>query len=304
MKVLITGGTGFLGSHLVRRWRKRGWEITVLSRDPRQVGRLFGEGVLGVALDQMERLPKRGKPFDLEVNLAGAPLLRWPWPDHYKGVLLESRVGTTRKLVRYLSQLEERPDLLISGSAVGYYGDRGDQLLDENSSPPKTADFGYELCAAWEEAALEARPLGIRVCIVRTGLVLSKDGGFLARLLPLFRVGLGFRIGSGRQWISWIHLEDYVAIYDFIIEHATLEGPFNGTAPEPVTHRELVEQLARAVGRPVLLTVPEWGLRLVAGELAQLLLASQRAIPRRLMEAGFPFSYPKLEWALKALFEN
>lgn len=304
MKVLITGGTGFLGGHLVRRWLQRGEEVTVVSRNPERAARLFGGAVRTVALDRLQELPREGKPFDLVVNLAGAPLFRWPWPAHYKRFLFESRIRTTRRLVDYLSRVELRPDLLISGSAVGYYGNRGDELLDEASPPPPVADFGHELCAAWEEEARRAEELGVRVCLLRTGLILSRDGGLLARILPLARLGLLAQLGSGRQWLSWIHLEDYLRIYDFLIEREALSGPVNATAPEPVTQKAFAQALARALGRPLLLKLPERLLRLAAGELGELLLASQRVVPRKLLEYGFTFCYPTLDSALKALFSE
>lgn len=301
MKVLVTGGTGFLGRHLCRRWLERSWEVTVVSRDPKKVIRLFGNAVRGVALDQLGQLPKEGKPFDLVVNLAGAPPLRWPWPAHYKRILVESRTDTTRRLVDYLASVEEKPDLLISGSAIGYYGDRGDELLDETSPPPKKADFAHELCAAWEAEARQAETFGIRVCLMRTSLVLARDGGFLARLLPLSKLGLLAKIGSGKQWMSWIHIEDYLNLYDFLIQRKTLSGPINGAAPHPVTNAEFTKVLAHILSRPAFLTLPGWWLRFTAGALADLMLASQRVVPRRLLEAGIQFHFPTLELTLRDL---
>ncbi len=295
MRIFITGGTGFIGRHLCREWLAAGHEIRVLSRQrPEQVTALCG------AVRAVQRLEKMGEP-EVVVNLAGEPILGPRWTARRKAAIRESRVTLTGRLVSHLAMLESPPRVLLSGSAVGYYGDRGDQVLTESAPPGR--GFGAELCVAWEEAALEAERLGVRVCLLRTGPVLGAGGGMLARMLPAFRLGLGGPLGSGRQWLAWIHLQDHLAAIRYLEEHETLEGPFNLVAPEPVTNRELVRTLGAVLGRPALLPAPAFALRWLLGEQAEILLASQRAVPQRLLEAGFNFAYPRLEAALRQLLE-
>ncbi len=293
MRIFITGGTGFIGRHLCREWLAAGHQIRVLSRQrPEQVAALCG------AVRAVQQMEEMGEP-EVVVNLAGEPILGPRWTARRKAAIRESRVTLTNRLVAHLATLETPPGVLLSGSAVGYYGDRGDQVLTESSPPGR--GFGAELCVAWEEAALEAERLGVRVCLLRTGPVLGAGGGMLARMLPAFRLGLGGPLGSGRQWLAWIHLQDHLAAIRYLVEHETLEGPFNLVAPEPVTNRELARTLGRVLGRPARLPAPAFALRWLLGEQAEILLASQRAVPQRLLEAGFTFAYPHLEAALRQL---
>ena len=291
MRIFITGGTGFIGRHLCRQWLAEGHEIRVLSRQrPERVVSLCGP------VRAAQRLEEMGEP-EVVVNLAGEPILGPRWTARRKAAIWESRVTLTSRLVAHLGGLEAPPKVLLSGSAVGYYGDRGDQVLTESSPPGR--DFGAELCVAWEEVALEAERFGVRVCLLRTGPVLGAGGGMLARMLPPFRLGLGGPLGSGRQWLAWIHLQDHLAAIRYLVDHQTLEGPFNLVAPEPVTNRQLARTLGKVLGRPALLPVPASVLRLLLGEQAEILLASQRTLPQRLLEAGFSFRYPQLEAALR-----
>jgi uncharacterized protein (TIGR01777 family) len=296
MRIFITGGTGFIGRHLCRAWLAEGHEITVLSRQsPRRVVSLCG------AVRAVESLERMGEP-EVVVNLAGEPILGRRWTAARKRAIWESRVTLTERLVQRLDALTTRPRVLLSGSAVGYYGDRGDQVLTEEASPGN--GFGAELCVAWEAAALEAERLGVRVCLLRTGPVLGAGGGMLARMLPPFRVGLGGPLGRGRQWLAWIHLQDHLRAMRYLVDHETLEGPFNLTAPNPVTSSELAAALGRVLHRPAVLPFPASLLRLMLGEQAEILLGSQRAVPARLQEAGFRFDYPELEMALREILSG
>jgi hypothetical protein len=235
--------------------------------------------------------------FDAVINLAGEPIADRRWTDRRKQALYASRVDLTEGLIDSLAQQANPPKVLISASAVGYYGDRGSQLLNEDATPHP--EFSHELCAAWEAAALRAESLGIRVCIVRIGLVLGPDGGLLKRMGLPFKLGVGGRLGSGEQWMSWIHLDDLVRAIVYLIDHDTLRGAFNATAPEPVTNREFTLQLARQVRRPAVIPVPAAVLKLGLGEMSQLLLTGQRVIPERLQQAGFNFLHPSLAPALE-----
>ena len=291
MRIFITGGTGFIGRHLCREWLAAGHEIRVLSRQrPERVVALCGP------VRAVRRFEEMGQP-EVVVNLAGEPILGAHWTARRKQAIWESRVTLTSQLVTHLGRLDVPPRVLLSGSAVGYYGDRGDRVLTESSPPGR--DFGAELCVAWEVAALEAGRLGMRVCLLRTGPVLGTGGGMLARMLLPFRLGLGGPLGSGGQWLAWIHLQDHLAAIRYLVDHDTLAGPFNLVAPEPVTSRELARTLGRVLRRPALLPAPGFALRWLLGEQAEILLASQRAVPQRLLEAGFSFGYPRLEAALR-----
>ncbi|QXP82709.1 TIGR01777 family oxidoreductase [Methylococcus sp. Mc7] len=295
MQILVTGGTGFIGKSLCRHLLERGHRLAVLSRQaPDAVRRLCGEAVTPVAsIDSLS--PQAG--FDAVVNLAGEPIADKRWTEARKRLLWESRVGLTSELVDYIARAETKPQVLVNGSAVGYYGNRGDTLLDEESAGGD--GFSHRLCAAWEEAASQAAGHGARVCVLRTGLVIGRHGGFLQRMLPLFGLGLGGRIGDGRQWMSWIHIDDHVAVTEYLIGNTRLEGAFNATAPNPVTNREFTECLASLLNRPAPLPVPAFTLRLALGEMAELLLGGQRVIPKRLQQEPFRFRYEHLEDALR-----
>lgn len=295
MQILIAGGTGFIGKALCRRLWQEGHDLTVLSRQPpERIRRLCGEAVTPLA--SLKALSKKAR-FDAVINLAGESIAARRWTEARKKLLWDSRVGLTADLVEFIAGAETRPAVLVSGSAVGYYGNRGDEFLDETS--PGADDFGHRLCADWEAAALRAREHGVRVCLLRTGLVVGKDGGFLQRMLLPFKLGLGGRIGDGRQWMSWVHLDDHVAMTLHLLAHSALEGPFNATAPNPVTNREFTETLARVLQRPALFPVPAALLRLALGEMAELLLGGQRVLPKRFGEEAFPFRYERLEDALR-----
>lgn len=294
--ILVTGGTGFLGRALVSDFLEQGHRVTVLSRNPLTAGQLFANRVNVVS--DWHMLPT-GSHFDAVVNLAGEPIFGGRWTAARKQKLRDSRIALTERLVGYLATLAEKPEVLISGSAVGVYGDQGDAVLTENS--PGKASFSQQLCADWENAARQAKNLGIRVCLIRTGLVLDNGGGLLQRMLPAFRFSLGGRLGDGRQWMSWIHRRDWVAVVHTLLNNPDLQGAFNATTPQPVTNQVFTDSLARQLHRPALLPMPAELLKLMFGEMAELMLGSQRVIPERLQEEGFPFLFPVLDSALQEI---
>ena len=296
MHILLTGGTGLIGRHLCRYWLDQGHRLTVWSRRPEQVGVVCGAGVRGIG-----RLDELGdEPLDAVVNLAGAPIADRPWTRKRKTLLWASRITLTEQLLAWLASREQKPRVLLSGSAVGWYGDGGERELDEDSTQV-TDDFAAQLCGAWEETALRAEDLGIRVVLLRTGLVLARDGGFLKRLLLPFKLGLGGPLGSGRQWMPWIHISDQIALIDFLLQQEQARGPYNACAPTPVRNREFSQALGREVHRPAFMPAPAFVLRLALGELSELLLGGQRALPTRLQAEGFSFRFTHLDVALADL---
>jgi len=294
MNILITGGTGFIGTSLCAVLLHRGHHLTVYSRHPEQVAELCGKPVLAVRL--LDDLTTEDQ-FDAIINLAGEGIADARWTAARKKQLLDSRIATTEQLVDFIERVRNKPKVLISGSAVGFYGNQADTVLDENSPPHD--DFAHRLCAQWEQAARGAEASGVRVCILRTGLVIGSDGGFLQRMLPAFRFGLGGTLGDGRQWMSWIHKRDLLAIITLLLDDENLQGVFNGTAPAPVNNRDFTRCLAKLLHRPALLPVPAPVLKIMLGEMSELLLGGQRVIPGRLLEMNFPFQFPTLESALQ-----
>ncbi|MDO9216678.1 MAG: TIGR01777 family oxidoreductase [Lacisediminimonas sp.] len=296
MRILITGGTGLIGRELCRLWASQGHELIVWSRNPRHVPALCS-GARGIASLQ-ELLG--AVALDAVVNLAGAPIADRPWTAARRKLLWSSRVDLTHRLVEWLGQQAQRPKVLLSGSAVGWYGDGGEQILDE-SSPPGQADFGSQLCVAWEQEAERAGQLGMRVVLLRTAPVLAPAGGMLGRLRLPFSLGLGGRLGSGRQWMPWIHIDDQVSLIDYLLQQEQCSGAFNACAPGQVRNADFTQALARALHRPAVLPVPAWALRLALGEMSVLLLGGQRTVPQRALAAGFRFRYPDLSQALSNL---
>jgi uncharacterized protein (TIGR01777 family) len=293
MKVLITGGTGFIGSALARSLAEQGVEVTVLSRSPGSVKKICGPGIC--ALGNFDQL-RPEDTYQVIINLAGAPIFGARWSDARKQVIRDSRIGLTEWLIASIARMKVKPDLLISGSAVGYYGNQGDVVLTEQSATRN--DFSHQLCADWEDAAKNAEQFGVRVCLIRTGLVLGEGGGILQRMVLPFRLGLGGRLGDGRQWMSWIHRQDWIAIAQTMITDSSMQGAYNATAPNPVTNREFTRVLAHCLKRPALFPVPAGLLKLLLGEMSELVLGSQRVLPERLLEQGFRFKYTDLSSAL------
>jgi hypothetical protein len=235
------------------------------------------------------------------VHLTGEPVAQ-RWTPEVKQRIRSSRVDGTRNLVSALAKLSERPRVLVCASAIGYYGSRGDDLLTETSSPG--GDFLAQVVVDWERAAGEAEALGIRVVPLRFGVVLGKDGGALPKMLPPFRLGLGGRLSSGQQWMSWIHVDDVIGLIRFALENSAVRGALNATALQPVTNAEFTRELAAALHRPAVFPVPGLALKLLFGEMAEVILGSQRVVPRAALSAGFRFEYPELRGALARLLSE
>jgi uncharacterized protein (TIGR01777 family) len=260
------------------------------------VTRLCGAGVRGIAHPD----DIGSQHVDAVINLAGAPIADRPWTRKRKMLLWDSRITLTEQLITWLERREQKPDVLISGSAVGWYGDGGERELDEESAPV-SEDFASQLCIAWEETAQRAEAFGIRVVLLRTGLVLANEGGMMQRLLPPFKLGMGGPIGNGRQWMPWVHIEDQIAAIDFLLNREDAQGPYNACAPSPVRNRDFAKTLAALLHRPAFMPMPAVALRLLLGELSILLLGGQRARPNRLQAAGFTFRFTDLHAALENL---
>ncbi|RMH77154.1 MAG: TIGR01777 family protein [Actinomyces sp.] len=299
-RVAVTGATGLIGRALVESLTAEGHAVTRILRRPPDPG-ADPDGTDHVLWDPATgHIDAAGlEGVDAVVHLAGEPIASHRWTDEQKARIRDSRVAGTRLLARTLARLDQPPRVLVSGSAIGVYGDRGDDPIDETAPPGD--DFLAQVCVEWEGATEEAADAGIRVAHARTGIVLSGRGGALARMLPLFRLGLGGRLGSGRQWWSWISLTDEVAALRWLVDH-DVAGPVNLTAPRPVTNAEFTRTLARVLRRPALVPAPRFALGLVLGrELADaLLFTSARVLPVRLAESGFSFAHDDLATALAA----
>jgi uncharacterized protein (TIGR01777 family) len=292
MNITISGASGLVGRHVLRVLGDAGHKLHVLSR---HAGTNLPNGVKLTVWDPKSVPPLAGlENADAVIHLAGEPVAQ-RWTAEAKRRIRESRVGSTERLVEAISRLPRRPAHLVCASAVGYYGSRGDEILEE-SSPPGTG-FLPEVCVAWEKAAQAASALDLQVTSIRIGVVLDSRGGALGRLLAPFRAGVGGRLGSGRQWMSWIHVGDLAELFRFVID-TPLKGAVNGVAPFPVSNAEFTQEVARALKRPALLPVPEFALKALLGDMAEILLASQRVAPRAAESAGFRFRFPQLGAAL------
>jgi uncharacterized protein (TIGR01777 family) len=308
MKAVIAGGSGFLGTALAWAWAEEGHDVRILTR--------------GIPAGQAQHEPGTGKPgitrvgwrpdgtgatvgqelerADALINLAGESIGDGRWTPARKQALRDSRIRTTRSLADALAATHEPPHTFINASAVGYYGEHGGETLSEDAAPGD--DFLSRLCVDWESEALRAVRPGIRVVPLRTGIVLEKSGGALAKMVTPFRCFVGGPLGSGRQYMSWIHRLDWIEVVRFIVETKTIDGPVNATAPNPVTNAYFSHALGHALHRPALMHAPGFALRMVLGEFAESVLTGQRAIPSRAMALGYHFRYPEIEIAFRGIF--
>jgi hypothetical protein len=297
VNITITGGTGFIGRRLVARLLAGNHSLHLLVRHARTGLGPQVKCSIWNALD-IEPAPESLAGADAVIHLAGEPVSQ-RWTPAAKRRILESRVEGTRRLIEALSRQPRLPSVLVCASAVGFYGLRGDEILTESSAQGE--GFLADVCAAWERTADEAGKLGIRVVKLRTGMALGKEGGALAQMLTPFRWGVGGKVAAGSQWVSWIHVEDLAELIQFVVENAGLHGPVNATAPNPVTNAEFTKELAAALRRPALLSIPARVLQGIYGEMADIALASQRAVPQAALSAGFQFRHPALGAALRSL---
>ncbi len=298
LRATVTGATGLLGARLVQALRGRGAELSVLTRDPDRARSRLGD-VDAIAW-QPEREPAPARALegrDCVFNLAGEPIAQ-RWSAAARSAIRDSRVLGTRNLLAGMRDAATPPRTLISSSAIGYYGARGEEPLDEDARPGR--GFLSDVCAEWEAEALRASELGARVVTVRTGVVLDRAGGALARMLPPFRLGVGGPVAGGRQYISWIHVDDLVGLMLAALDGEEWRGPINATAPQPVTNAEFSRALGRALGRPALLPVPGFALRLLYGEMAQIVTTGARAVPAKPLVLGYEFAHPDLDEALRS----
>ncbi|WP_372870418.1 TIGR01777 family oxidoreductase [Shewanella sp.] len=294
MNILLTGATGFIGRHLVGSLT--GHTLTILSRNTEAAREKLGDEHQYLRnLDKLENL----NDFDAVINLAGEPIVGKRWSDTQKKILCHSRWDITELLAALIQQSDTPPTVFISGSAVGFYGAKGNERLSESSQPHD--EFTHMLCANWEQLALNAASEQTRVCVLRTGIVLGKHGGALAKMLPPFKACLGGPIGKGTQGMSWIHIEDMIGLIRFLLANDSCRGIFNATAPNPVSNAVFAHTLGETLHRPALVPAPAFAMKLLLGEAATLLLDGQFVLPTHAQEAGFGFRYPQLRQALENL---
>ncbi|MGQ9632300.1 MAG: TIGR01777 family oxidoreductase [bacterium] len=302
MHTVIAGATGFIGRGLCRRLLEEGYGVIALSRDPDRGRKLLGNRVSVVGWDgrSAEGWASYADGARAIINLAGESIASGRWTQTKKRAILESRLDAGRAVVEAIKRSQKKPKVVIQASAIGYYGPRSDEMLDE-SSPPGMG-FLAEVAQQWELSTKEAESWGVRHVIIRTGIVLGREGGVLPRLLLPFRLFVGGPLGSGRQWFSWIHLDDEVRAIRFLMEKEDLHGAFNLTAPEQLTMEDFCRVLGRAMNRPSWLSAPGFAMHLLLGEMAEeILLSGQRVVPKRLTEAGYKFLYPEVESALREI---
>jgi len=297
MKVLITGAGGLVGTALQRSFADKGYDMLLASRSEPKDERY----VQWDARDGFTE-PNRLEGVDAVVHLAGESVSGLRWTDEKKKAIRDSRVLGTRSVVNAISRLKDSPKVFVSASAVGFYGERGDEELTESSAAGDS--FLADVSREWEAESRRAEDAGIRTVLLRTGIVLSKDGGALGTMLLPFKLGVGGVVGSGKQWMSWISLDDHIEAINFAIENETLRGAVNAVSPNPVTNEEFTKTLGEVLYRPTFLSLPEFAVSMVFGEMGDaLLLASTRVVPKRLVEAGFDFKYPELKGAVEHALE-
>jgi len=293
MKILITGATGLIGTPLQKSLRARGHELLLASRKPPK-----DDSYVQWDIEKGFTEPERLEGVDAVIHLAGESVSGLRWTDEKKKAIRDSRVIGTRNIVDTISDLKQRPRVLIAASAIGFYGDRGDEELTETSKPGK--NFLAEVSREWESEARRAEDSGVRTVLLRTGIVLSKDGGALGTMLTPFKFGLGGVIGDGKQWMSWISLDDHIEVINFALENESIRGAVNSVSPNPVRNQEFTAVMGDVLYRPTFIPVPEFAVHLAFGEMGEaLLLDSMKVIPKRLLDAGFKFKFPDLKKAIE-----
>ena len=304
MQIVLTGGTGFIGKTLTRRLAQAGHRVILLTRRPEAVRQSSEDSVQIVSWDGKTLGPwvPSLNGADAVVNLAGEPIAAKRWTPAQKARILSSRMDATGALVAAIAQAKKRPSVLVNASAVGYYGSV--ESGDVTESHPRGRGFLADTCERWEQEARKAEALGVRVVLLRFGIVLEKDGGALAKMLPPFKFFAGGPLGSGRQWLPWIHREDLIGAVLFVLERARLSGPVNVTAPEPVTMKQFCAALGKSLHRPSWAPVPAFLLRTALGEMSEMLLTGQRVIPQKLETSGYRFRYPRIEEALYSVLQK
>jgi hypothetical protein len=302
MRILITGATGQIGRAVCQLLVNEDNQVVVLSRrQPTAIG-LAGVSAFRWEPEAESPPPQAWEGVEAVIHLAGEPVAAARWTDEQKRRIRDSRVKGAQNLVAGMRVAPSRPKILISASAVGYYGDRGDEILNESSD--SGAGFLCDVCQDWEVEAARARELGVRVALVRTGVALDPSGGALEKMLTPFKLGLGGRLGSGRQWFPWIHIDDIAGIFRHALMTSAIEGPINGVAPGIVTNEEFTRELAAALNRPVFFPVPEFALRFLMGEMAEVVLSSERVVPQVALDTGYQFKFPNLRPALESLLKR
>jgi len=299
MRILITGASGLIGQALQKSFAEKGYEMLLATRSgPKNDKQIQWDADTGFREGDLARL----EGLDAVIHLAGENIAGFRWTEEKKKAIRDSRVFGTRSMIETFDKLKDKPKTFISGSALGFYGDRGDDEMTESSPAGKT--FLAEVCKEWEAESRRAEDLGIRTVLLRTGIVLSKDGGALATMMTPFKFGVGGVIGDGKQWMSWISLDDVVGIINHVLEHDNVRGAVNTTAPNPVTNEEFTKTLGSVLYRPTFLPLPEFAVHMVFGEMGDaLLLDSTRVIPKRMKDAGYEFKYPELKAALEHAVE-
>jgi uncharacterized protein (TIGR01777 family) len=293
MNILITGGTGFIGSALTKFFIQKGYLTTILSRNCLALSSVR-------IIKSIEQINVDEK-IDIIINLAGAPINK-KWTNSYKEVLIDSRLEITKNLILLIKSLKTKPNLLISASAIGYYGNQSNNYIDENSL--YINDFTHKLCNLWELEAKKAEKLGVRTCITRLGVVLGKNGGALEEMLPIFRLGLGAKIGSGKQFFSWVHIDDIIGAFNFLIKDKTQKGIYNLTSPNPVTNYRFTKELGKMINRPTVLTIPKFVIKMIFGEMGDKLLLNGSAVyPKKLLDSGYEFQFKTIEASLENILK-
>ena len=306
-KIFITGGTGFMGKHIIKKLIERGDSVFILTRNPDKVKALYGneskvEAINSNEIKSPEQLSKVFEETDVIINLAGANVGDKRWTKEYKEEIYNSRIETTKLIVESIKLCKNKPELLISASGVGIYGFCGEEKINEESDLGK--DFLAKVCTDWENEAVKAEESGVRVALIRTGIVLGKNEGALKELMLPFKFFIGAYQGNGKQWLSWIHIEDIVNLYLFVIDNIYLNGAINGTSPNPVRNKEFIETISKFKKTFFIAPVPGFIMKLIAGEFAENLLTGQKVYPEKAIDSGYAFKYSDLNSALKNLLKD